>query len=128
MPVCHQNHGGVPMTVSVVLCGLDQLFNLSLGQVLSAAKLAVRPAPQGNCSFLGGWLHQPQVPFCWHSRLLSLSTVRTTDIIRAVRNRILDNSRCHCRLMVPQRKAAQIVSRGLRLAAGREKGAAVGLE
>jgi len=40
------------MTVTIVLCGLDELFNLSLGQVLSTAKLTVRPAPQGNCSFL----------------------------------------------------------------------------
>ena len=44
MPVSHQDHGGVPVTVAIVLRGLDQLFNLSLGQVLSAAKLAVWPA------------------------------------------------------------------------------------
>src|ERR1035437_10351769 len=72
MPVGNQEHSGVPVTVSVALCGIDQLFNLSLSQMFSAAKLAVRPAQGGNCSFLDGWLHQPQVRFCWHSYLLSL--------------------------------------------------------
>ena len=40
--------GGVP----IVLCGLDELFNLGLGQVLSTAKFTVWPASRGNCSFL----------------------------------------------------------------------------
>src|ERR1035437_10576099 len=89
MPVRHQDHGRVPVTVTIVLCGLDELFNLGLGQVLSTAKLTVWPAPRGNCSFLGGWLHQPQVRFCWHSRLLSFYTARTIVIIRAVCKAIL---------------------------------------
>src|ERR1035437_1876019 len=89
MPVRHQDHGGVPMTISIVLCGLDELFNLGLGQVLSTAKLTVWPPPRGNCSFLDGWLHQPQVRFCWHSRLLSLYTARTIGILRAVCKTVL---------------------------------------
>jgi hypothetical protein len=40
----------------------------------------------------------------------------------------LGNLRCHFRLLVPKRKAAQIISGRLRFAACREKGAAVGLE
>jgi hypothetical protein len=84
MPVGNQEHGRIPVTVSIVFCGLDELFNLGLGQVLAAAELAVRPAPRGNCSFLDGWLQQPQVRFCWHFRLLSFYTARTIVIIRAV--------------------------------------------
>src|ERR1019366_6371265 len=63
VPIGNQDHGRVPVTVSIVLCGLDKLFNLSFGQMLSAAKLAVRPAHRGNCSFFGGWLHQLEVRF-----------------------------------------------------------------
>src|ERR1035437_3449512 len=63
MPVSHEDHGGVPVTVAIVLRGLDQLFNLSLGQVLSAAQFAVRLPPRGNCSFFGGWRDQLQVCF-----------------------------------------------------------------
>jgi hypothetical protein len=36
MPVSHEKHGSIPVAVSIVLCGLDQLFNFGLGQVLSA--------------------------------------------------------------------------------------------
>jgi hypothetical protein len=53
----------VPVTVAIVLCGLDQLFNLSLGQVLSAAQLVVRSPSRGDCSFFGGWRDQLQVRF-----------------------------------------------------------------
>src|SRR5450759_423325 len=63
MPVSHEDHGGVPVTVAIVLRGLDELFDLALGQVLSAAKLTVWPAPRGDCSFFGGWRHQLQVRF-----------------------------------------------------------------
>ena len=42
MPVSHQDHGGIPVTVAIALRGLDQFFNLGLGQVLAAAELAVR--------------------------------------------------------------------------------------
>ena len=35
MWVRHQNHGGVPVSIAIVLCSLDQLFNLSLGQVFA---------------------------------------------------------------------------------------------
>src|SRR5450759_5049163 len=63
MPVSHEDHGGVPVTVAIVLRGLDELFDLALGQVLSAAKLTVWPAPRGDCSFFGGWRDQLQVRF-----------------------------------------------------------------
>src|ERR1035437_2171075 len=72
MPVSHEDHGGVPVTVAIVLRGLDQLFNLSLGQVLSAAQLAVRLPPRGNCSFFGGWRDQLQVRFGHGFRLLAI--------------------------------------------------------
>ena len=48
----HEEHGRIPVAVSIVLRGFYEFFNLSLGQVLSAAKLIVRLPSRGNCSFL----------------------------------------------------------------------------
>jgi transposase-like protein len=45
MPVSHEEHGRIPVAVAIVLRSLDELFDLAFGQVLSAAKLAVWPAP-----------------------------------------------------------------------------------
>src|ERR1039457_2669609 len=73
MPVSHKDHGGVSVTVAIVLRGLDQLFDLGLGQVFSAAKLAVRSPPRGNCSFFGGWRDQLQVRFGHCFRLLAIN-------------------------------------------------------
>jgi len=50
------------MAVPIFLRGLAQLFNLSLGQVLSAAQLFVRLPSRGNCSFFGGWRDQLRMP------------------------------------------------------------------
>src|ERR1019366_10053900 len=84
MPIGNKEHCRVTMTVSVVLCDVDKLFNLGFGQVLAASKFAVRPASRGNCSFLDGWLHQPQVRFCCHFSPPFTTTARTIGIIRAV--------------------------------------------
>src|SRR5262249_26594795 len=63
MPIGNQQHGRVPVTVSVVLCSPDQLFNLSLSEVLPAAKLSIWRPPRGNCSFFADWRDQFQVCF-----------------------------------------------------------------
>jgi hypothetical protein len=55
MPVSHQDHCRVTMSVPIASGGFDQLFNLGLGKVFSAAEFTVRPAQRANCSFLGGW-------------------------------------------------------------------------
>src|ERR1019366_10676387 len=73
MPVGTQEHSGVPVTISVALCGLDQFFDLSFGEVLSAAELAVRLPPRGNCSFFDGWRDQLQVRFAHGFRLLAIN-------------------------------------------------------
>jgi hypothetical protein len=71
MPVSHEEHGRIPVAVAIVLCGLGELFDLALGQVLSAAKLAVWPAPRGDCSVFGGRREQLQVRFGHGFRLLT---------------------------------------------------------
>jgi hypothetical protein len=71
--VGHKNHGGVTMAVPIASGGFDQLFDLSFGEVLSAAKLAVRPPSRGNCSFFGGWRDQLQVRFGHGFRLLAIN-------------------------------------------------------
>jgi hypothetical protein len=43
-----QDHDGVPMAPPVALGGLDQLRDLSLGQVLAAPQLRIRTAHWGN--------------------------------------------------------------------------------
>ena len=58
MPVSHEDHGGVPVTVTIVLCGLNQLLDLSLGQVLPAAKLPIWLAPSGQL-LVFRWLASP---------------------------------------------------------------------
>ena len=63
MAIGNQKHGRVSVAVTIVFCGIDQPFNLSFGQVFSAAKLAVRLPPWGNCSFFGSWGDQLQVRF-----------------------------------------------------------------
>src|SRR5450759_2373985 len=73
MPVSHQDRGGVPVTVAIVLRGLDQLINLGFSKVLSAAKLAIRPAQRCDCSFFGGWRDQLQVRFGHGFRLLAIN-------------------------------------------------------
>src|SRR5450756_2988635 len=60
MPVGHQNHCRVAMAIPIASAGFNQLFNLSLGQVLSAAELTVRLTPRGNCSVFDGWRDQLQ--------------------------------------------------------------------
>src|SRR5262245_7484466 len=84
MPIGNQEHGCVPVAVSVVLCGLDQLFNLCLREVFAAAKLAVWSAQRCNCSFFGGWCDQLQVRFGHNSQLPRLYTDRIISILRAV--------------------------------------------
>src|SRR5262249_42425305 len=66
MPIGNENHRRIPVTVSIVLCSLDELLDLGLSQVLPAAKLSIWLPLRGNCSFFGGWLHHAQVRFCWH--------------------------------------------------------------
>src|SRR5262249_20687677 len=51
------------MTVPVVRCGLDQLINLSLREVLALPKCPIRPPHGGNCSFFGDRRDQLQVRF-----------------------------------------------------------------
>jgi len=84
MSVCHEDHRRVPVPVSIVLCGLDQLPHLSLGQVLSGTKLAIRPAQWRNCSFFDSWPDQAQLHFCWHFSPSPNPTARIIRIIRAV--------------------------------------------
>jgi hypothetical protein len=73
MPVSHEEYGGIPVAVSIVLCGLDQLINLGFGQVFSAAEFAVGLPPRGNCSFFDGWRDQLQVRFGHGFRLLAIN-------------------------------------------------------
>jgi hypothetical protein len=60
VPVSHEDHGRVPVTVTIVLCGLDQSLNLSLGQVLPGAKLSVSLPPWGQL-LVFRWLASPVV-------------------------------------------------------------------
>jgi hypothetical protein len=94
---------------------------------------------QGDCSVYGGWRDQLEVRLGHRFRPsraddCSYKTSFTTSVPpgfwhdRRRRYWSCPTSCRHCRLLVPKREAAQIISGGLRLAACREKGAAVGLE
>src|SRR5260370_25702557 len=84
MPIGDQDHRRVPVAASVLLCGLDKHSNFHLGQVLSAAKLTVRPSQRSNCSFFGGWRCRSKCQFCWHFPVLNSRTARKTALFRAL--------------------------------------------
>src|SRR5262249_42350369 len=64
---------GVPVSVSVVLGGRDQLLDLGLGQVFAGAIVGVGASLRANCLFYGRWGNQLEVCFshkispCWLS-------------------------------------------------------------
>src|SRR6516165_2651241 len=49
-----QDHSGVPVTIAVVAYGLDQAFDLLLGQVLPCPQLLILQTPR-NCSIYARW-------------------------------------------------------------------------
>ena len=76
MTIGHQDHGGVAVTVAVVLGLVDQTRDLGLGQIFARAQLGIRP-PAANCSLFDGWSHQPGVLF--RHGFLSLFTVNCVN-------------------------------------------------
>jgi len=58
-----EDHGRVPMPMSVYLGGHDQGVDLAGRQVLSGAELGVRTSDRGNCS-ISGWRDQFEVRLC----------------------------------------------------------------
>jgi hypothetical protein len=63
VPIGDQGHRGVAVAVAVALGRRHEPLHLGLGQVLASLQLGVGRPPGGNCSFYGGWRHQPQVRF-----------------------------------------------------------------
>jgi hypothetical protein len=63
MPICHQDHAGVPVAVAIVPGRLHQLLDLGLSQVFAAAQLGIGLASRGNCSFYGVRGDQLQMRF-----------------------------------------------------------------
>jgi hypothetical protein len=61
MAVRYKDHGRVPVDITVVLSGLDQPFDLRLGQVLPRAQILVGRPFRSNCSINDSWRDQPQV-------------------------------------------------------------------
>jgi hypothetical protein len=66
MPVGDQDHGGVPVTVAVVLRGLDYPLDLGRGEVFAHPQLGVLRPAWGNCSVFEGRCDEPQLRFHWH--------------------------------------------------------------
>ena len=59
----HEQHRRIAMSVTVTLCGLDQLLDLAWRQVLALAILAVGQSRRDNCSVYRFWPHQLEVRF-----------------------------------------------------------------
>jgi hypothetical protein len=57
MSICHKKHRRIPMPVTIGLCGLNQLLNLTLRQVLTATIFAIRQPSWRNCSVFSIRLH-----------------------------------------------------------------------
>jgi len=52
MPERYEQHRCIPMSVTVGLCGLDQLLDFARGEVFTAPILAICQARRTNCSVL----------------------------------------------------------------------------
>src|SRR5262249_46471843 len=64
VPIAHQDHGAVPVTVPVFAGGLHELLDLGRGQVLASPVFGVGKPPRcPNCSVLVAWSDQPQRRF-----------------------------------------------------------------
>jgi hypothetical protein len=53
----HKQHRGIPMPVTIRLCRLDQLLNLTGRQVFAATILTVGQSCGRNCSVYSSWRH-----------------------------------------------------------------------
>lgn len=58
MAVGQKDHRGVSVGPSVSLRGLEQSFDLGLGQVLAGAQVGVGAARRPDCSYFGARCHQ----------------------------------------------------------------------
>src|SRR5262249_32658427 len=58
-----QDHGGVPMALTVSLGSIDQGIDLAGCQVLASAKLSIRSTGWSNCSKNLGWYLRRQCRF-----------------------------------------------------------------
>src|ERR1035437_8797480 len=111
MPVSHQDHCRVTMPVPIASGGFDQFFNLGPGEVLAAAKLAVRLPSRGNCSFFDGWRDQLQARFGHCFRLLAINDCSyNTHITSSVRGNLATMVSGFYRLPVVIRSADADVS------------------
>ena len=70
MPVGDQNHGGVPVTVAVVLRGLDHPLDLGRGEVLAPPQLGYFGQRGATARF-----------FHWHFGLPLILTDRTRPMV-----------------------------------------------
>jgi hypothetical protein len=60
MPEGQQDHGGVPVSVSVVAGCLHQPFDLAFGEVFAGAVMAIWLPTARYCSLYSGWGHGPR--------------------------------------------------------------------
>jgi hypothetical protein len=86
VPIREKDHQGVPVSPTVALGCLDEPVDLLGGQVLPRAQVAVWTPPWCNCSFYGGWPHQPQAWFRHRNRPCLMITIGTKVNIRTVRS------------------------------------------
>jgi hypothetical protein len=63
MPKGHQEHRAVALPPTIALGGLDQLLDLTLGQMLPWSQLSIGPPSRRNCPIYFAWRHQLQI-FC----------------------------------------------------------------
>jgi hypothetical protein len=59
MPVGDQDHGGVPVTMAIVLRGLYHPLDLGRGQVLAPPELGVHRPAWSNCSVFDARCDEP---------------------------------------------------------------------
>jgi hypothetical protein len=57
VPKGDQDHGRIAVTVPITFGSLDQLLDLSFGQVFTGAILGVGTSAWSNCLFYVGWRH-----------------------------------------------------------------------
>src|SRR5215813_13399360 len=80
-----EDHGRIPMSVTITAGRLHQPLDLFLGEVLSGSIMPIWAATTPNCSLYSGWRSVAGCGFHWRNSAKLPRTDTITRIMRTVR-------------------------------------------
>src|SRR5262249_32008413 len=84
MPEGQQDHGRIPMPVSITAGSLNKPLDLFLGEILSGSIMPIWAATAPNCSLYSGWRAGAGCGFHWRNSVKLTSTSNIRHIMRTV--------------------------------------------